>query len=598
MAHFDDNTLEKEVALKEPDFFTYASNDSDANRSAEDDDEDIEWEDVEVSKKKEPGNEADLGQSDIDLTKINWQNVNAELEENENKISLKTKRNRRITKEEKEHSLEVHKCHLLLLLNFNLKCTQVFRNSIVEGYMLSLISTTCYDFYSDFKSKDTRYCLEQVVRWFHHHFDHINLSDPKYHDEEHLITSICSRKGDDKQLLMLFLHLCHSIGLEARYTCSLDPHLFKYSKGLELSHSKSAQMMANEENEMSVGLCEMAHSITNFCWAEVFDKKNCRWIHVDPLRKLVDCPNQVEVALLKGSPVIYVISIDENKHVIDVTPRYSAKWSKTIRFRLAHVWFNRILDSRNQQLGMQRSSTIKEEQKFLNAMMQSEEMPTSLEGFKNHPIYCLERHLGQYECLHPRKPIGVFKGKPVFYRKNVHTVLNEIKWRQRGREVLGSERSKPCKTLKRGRTFDDIYLSLYGIWQTRSYVPPAVQNGIIPKNQYGNIEVWSEECIPQGATHLRLPRIEKIAKELGIEYAPAMVGYEVKQGKPYPKFDGVVVCSQNVDTLLEAHAVIQHTTIQRAIEKNQSILHKRWERFIKRLLLRKRLELDYGRLPT
>lgn len=56
--------------------------------------------------------------------------------------------------------------------------------------------------------------------------------------------------------------------------------------------------------------------------------------------------------------------------------------------------------------------------------------------------------------------------------------------------------------------------------------------------------------------HLRLPRIFALAKKLEIDYAPAMVGFEFRNGRSIPVFDGIVVCSEFKDVLLEVN--LQH----------------------------------------
>lgn len=51
--------------------------------------------------------------------------------------------------------------------------------------------------------------------------------------------------------------------------------------------------------------------------------------------------------------------------------------------------------------------------------------------------------------------------------------------------------------------------------------------------------------------HLRFPRAYSVAKRLEIDYAPAMVGFEFKNGRSYPVYDGIVVCAEFKDVLLE-----------------------------------------------
>lgn len=54
----------------------------------------------------------------------------------------------------------------------------------------------------------------------------------------------------------------------------------------------------------------------------------------------------------------------------------------------------------------------------------------------------------------------------------------------------------PVKTA-RGNTRE-----LYGEWQTQKYQPKAVQNGRIPRNKFGNVELFHPDMLPAGAVHL------------------------------------------------------------------------------------------------
>lgn len=56
----------------------------------------------------------------------------------------------------------------------------------------------------------------------------------------------------------------------------------------------------------------------------------------------------------------------------------------------------------------------------------------------------------------------------------------------------------------------------------------------MPKNEYGNIEIFTSSMIPEGAVHLTEGGIGKIARKLSIDYAPAMRGWEFNKGTCYP----------------------------------------------------------------
>ena len=55
---------------------------------------------------------------------------------------------------------------------------------------------------------------------------------------------------------------------------------------------------------------------------------------------------------------------------------------------------------------------------------------------------------------------------------------------------------------------------------------PEVVDGVLPRNQHGNIEIWGNNpvFVPRGACHLTEPGIQKLAKELDMDYALAIIG--------------------------------------------------------------------------
>lgn len=48
-----------------------------------------------------------------------------------------------------------------------------------------------------------------------------------------------------------------------------------------------------------------------------------------------------------------------------------------------------------------------------------------------------------------------------------------------------------------------------------------------------------------------MPRVFVVAKRLEIDYAPAMVGFEFRNGRAVPVYDGIVVCTEFKDAILE-----------------------------------------------
>jgi xeroderma pigmentosum group C-complementing protein len=91
-----------------------------------------------------------------------------------------------------------------------------------------------------------------------------------------------------------------------------------------------------------------------------------------------------------------------------------------------------------------------------------EGMPTSIAGFKDHPMqvdppaivlliimfsYVLERHLLQNEVVYPAVEIGRFRGEVVFSRENVVSGLKTAdNWMRRGRTI--QEGAQPMKFVR------------------------------------------------------------------------------------------------------------------------------------------------------
>jgi hypothetical protein len=60
----------------------------------------------------------------------------------------------------------------------------------------------------------------------------------------------------------------------------------------------------------------------------------------------------------------------------------------------------------------------------------------------------------------------------------------------------------------------------YGEWQTSPWRRPIIEaDGTIPRNSFGNIEVFHDLMIPIGCVLLNDNRLSMIAKKLGIDVA-------------------------------------------------------------------------------
>lgn len=235
----------------------------------------------------------------------------------------------------------------------------------------------------------------------------------------------------------------------------------------------------------------------------------------------------------------------------------------------------------------------------------TEPLPTNQQAYKNHQLYAIERWLNKYQILHPKGPIlGFCSGHPVYPRTCVQTLHTKERWMREGLQVKADE--LPAKTLKRSLKQskeqavedDEIgegdHLVLYGKWQTEPLCLPHAVGGIVPKNERGQVDVWSEKCLPPGTVHLRLPRVTLVAKRLEIDFAPAMVGFEFRNGRSVPVFEGIVVCAEFKNAILEAYEEEEERRVAEEKRRNEAQALSRWYQLLSSIITRQRLNNWYG----
>ena len=142
----------------------------------------------------------------------------------------------------------------------------------------------------------------------------------------------------------------------------------------------------------------------------------------------------------------------------------------------------------------------------------------TLQYYKQSKEFALERHLKREEALKPgSKPVKVFKNKgkgskveeeDVYLRSDVVNVKSAETWHKQGRAPLAGE--QPLKrvpyraaTTNRRReimeaeaaTGQKVLQGLFSYEQTEWIIPPPIENGIIPKNDYGYDLSYDESSV-------------------------------------------------------------------------------------------------------
>ncbi|KAK7690126.1 hypothetical protein QCA50_006775 [Cerrena zonata] len=373
-------------------------------------------------------------------------------------------------------------------------------------------------------------------------------------------------------------------------------------------------------------------------WTEVFSRADGRWLPVDPIRAIVNkrkafdpTPNpnsqiKPERNVRVENRMVYVVAFEEDGYGRDVTPRYAREFgAKVAKMQQGgkgrQQWWEQIMGMIHRPYRLNRDD-VEDEELHINQM--TEQMPTSMTGFKDHPLYVLERHLKRDEVIHPLTEIGKFRGEPVYPRANVLTLKTAENWMRQGRKVR--EGCQPMKMVKQhavtvnkqraielamsdrldvageGSGFGaekDVLQGLYAHNQTELYTPDPIVNGKIPKNDFGNIDLYTPSMLPAGAAHIPYEGTAKVARQLGFDYAEAVTGFEFKKRRAFPVIEGIVVATENEQTIIEAYWEMEHEAEKKRLAKRQAEVIKRWTRLIQGLRIRDRLLREYGdRQPT
>ncbi|CAM0911519.1 unnamed protein product [Alopecurus aequalis] len=342
-------------------------------------------------------------------------------------------------------------------------------------------------------------------------------------------------------------------------------------------------------------------------WAEVYcggQTLTGRWVHVDVVNDIIDGEQKVEAAsAVCRKPLRYAVAF-AGGGAKDVTRRYCLQWHRIVQGRVNPEWWENVLAPLEQ---LELAATNDSEEMELQTRALTEPLPTNQQAYKDHHLYALEKWLHKNQVLYPKGPVlGFCKGHSVYPRSCVQILQSRHGWLREGLQVRENE--SPAKVVTRPkRTFNsqshefnsndnglEPTMALYGKWQLEPLQLPRAVNGIVPKNERGQVDAWSDKCLPLGTVHLRLPRSFQIAKRLGIDYAPAMVGFDYRSGRCVPVFDGIVVCDEFKNAILEAYAEVeeQRQAAERKQEEAQAL--SRWYQLLCSIATRQRLKDAYN----
>ncbi|KAM0265107.1 hypothetical protein ACHAQJ_000259 [Trichoderma viride] len=390
-------------------------------------------------------------------------------------------------------------------------------------------------------------------------------------------------------------------------------------------------------------------------WTEILSPATKKYLSVDPIVKGTVAVNRdlVEAFEPRGAKadrarqvIPYVVGYSKDGTAKDVTVRYLKRQvlpgrTKGVRMPLEKIpiynhhgkvkryemmdWFKTAMSGYRRgdknhpltEVDQQEEATdLKPAKAEKKEVKEGEE---TLQYYKQSKDFALERHLKREEALRrDAEPVKVFKNKgkggkvdeeDVFLRSDVVLVKSAETWHKQGRAPLAGE--EPLKrvpyraaTLNRKReileaeamTGQKVLQGLYSFDQTDWIIPPPIKDGVIPKNEYGNIDLFAEHMCPAGAVHVPFRGVGKVCKRLGIDYAEAVVDFEFGHRMAVPVIQGVVIAEEHHDRVMVELEKDEAERTRKEDEKRRKAALGKWRKFLMGMRIVKRIRLEYGEI--
>ncbi|KAI2468355.1 Rad4-domain-containing protein [Annulohypoxylon bovei var. microspora] len=353
-------------------------------------------------------------------------------------------------------------------------------------------------------------------------------------------------------------------------------------------------------------------------WVEILDEAHQKWQPADPL--VTDSfwkPQKLEPpASDRENSMTYVVAFEEDGIAKDVTRRYAKAYNaKTRKMRVESAeatgedWWQKTLRTFS---GGFSTDLDQIEDNELAAIQLREPMPRNIADFKDHPVYVLQRHLRRNEVLVPNASasgtIGAGSTGPlekIYRRKDVRTAHSRDKWYRMGREVLINQ--IPAKFLpKRAKPKSDLFdddagdedpsepngIPVYTFDQTKQFKHPPVVNGRVPKNRFKNIDLYVPSMVPEGGAYVADELGARAAFILGVDYAPALTGFQFKGRQGTAVLHGVVVAVETEEAVRAVIAGIKDQAVELEKDRRTQVVLKAWRLFLMSLRVRQRIFAD------
>lgn len=112
----------------------------------------------------------------------------------------------------------------------------------------------------------------------------------------------------------------------------------------------------------------------------------------------------------------------------------------------------------------------------------------------------------------------------------------------------------------------------------------------MPKNAYGNLDIYVPSMVPQGGVHLPYPEAAQAAKIIGVDYADAVTGFEFKGRHGTAVVKGIVAAAEYREALTEVVRGFQDERAEAEEARRTTEALRMWRRFMAGLRVRERID--------
>lgn len=134
---------------------------------------------------------------------------------------------------------------------------------------------------------------------------------------------------------------------------------------------------------------------------------------------------------------------------------------------------------------------------------------------------------------------------------------------------------------------------MYSPQQTQVYVPPSVVRGKVPRNAFGNLDIYVPSMVPAGGVHIRHPLTQQAARTLKIDYADAVTGFKFQGRHGTAIIEGAIIAQEHADAVHATIDGMENDALEDESRARSLLALRMWSRFLKGLRIAERVA-SYG----